>query len=74
MNGKTNPRDEYKNTAQSSGVSGASYSFVDNPGYGVFFYQLEDVDYYGVSTVHGPVKVSLVPPFRRPLHRPTLPR
>ena len=59
--------------AQGDAVSGASYSFTDNPGAGTFYYKLEDVDYYGASTHHGPVQVTLAPPFRRPLRRPTLP-
>jgi hypothetical protein len=59
--------------AQGDPVSGASYSFADTPGYGVFYYKLEDVDYYGVSTLHGPLKVAVAHPFRRPLRRPMLP-
>lgn len=44
--------------AQGSAVYGASYSFVDRPpATGTYYYKLEDVDYYGVSTLHGPVKV-----------------
>jgi hypothetical protein len=59
--------------AQGEAVSGASYSFVDTPGYGTFYYQLEDVDFYGVSTIHGPVWVELGSAFRVPWFRPTLP-
>jgi hypothetical protein len=59
--------------AQGDPVSGASYSFADAPGYGTFYYQLEDIDYYGVSTLHGPVKATVARPFRRPLYRPSLP-
>ena len=59
--------------AQGNAVSGASYSFVDRPGYGTFFYKLEDVDLNGVSTLHGPVQATLASPFRRPLNRPMLP-
>jgi hypothetical protein len=59
--------------AQGDPVSGASYSFLDTPDYGTFYYQLEDVDYHGVSTLHGPVKVTVARPLRRPLYRPTLP-
>jgi len=59
--------------AEGDAVSGASYSFVDRPDYGTFYYKLEDVDYYGVSTLHGPVRVTLARPLRRPLYRPTLP-
>jgi len=44
--------------AQGSAVYEASYSFVDRPpATGTYYYKLEDVDYYGVSTLHGPVKV-----------------
>jgi len=36
--------------------TGASYAFVDTPpGTGPFFYKLEDVDYNGVGTLHGPI-------------------
>jgi hypothetical protein len=59
--------------AQGDPVSGASYSFLDEPDYGTFYYHLEDVDLYGVSTLHGPVKATLARPLRRPLYRPTLP-
>jgi hypothetical protein len=59
--------------AQGDPVSGASYSFVDTPDYGTYYYQLEDVDYHGVSTMHGPVRVTVARPLRRPLYRPTLP-
>jgi hypothetical protein len=60
--------------AQGDPVSGASYSFADAPGYGTFYYKLEDVDLHGTSTLHGPVKVTVARPLRRPLYRPTLPR
>lgn len=60
--------------AQGDAVFGASYSFVDAPGHGAFYYKLEDVFYSGVSTTHGPVQVTVAPAFRRPLYRPTLPR
>jgi hypothetical protein len=59
--------------AEGDAVSGGSYSFVDTSDYGTFYYQLEDVDYYGTSTLHGPVKVTVARPLRRPLYRPTLP-
>ena len=42
--------------AEGNGALGASYSYEDTSGKGIF-YKLEDVDYYGVSTMHGPVKV-----------------
>jgi len=50
VNGKLIP-------AQGGGSLGASYSYEDTPGKGIFRYKLEDVDYNGVSTMHGPVKV-----------------
>jgi hypothetical protein len=59
--------------AQGDPVSGTTYGFVDTPGYGVFYYKLEDVDYKGVSTLHGPLKVAVARPLRRPLRRPLLP-
>ena len=59
--------------AEGDAVAGASYSFLDTPGYGTFYYQLEDVDYYGVSTLHGPVEATVARPFRRPLRRPFVP-
>ncbi|TVM03458.1 MAG: hypothetical protein CV087_04895 [Candidatus Brocadia sp. WS118] len=43
--------------AKGDAVSGASYNYIDTPGCGTFYYKLEDVDYYGVSTMHGPEKV-----------------
>jgi hypothetical protein len=61
-------------SAQGDPVSGASYSFLDVPGYGTFYYVLEDVDLYGVSTRHGPINVTLYPAVRRPLFRPAAPR
>jgi len=43
--------------AKSNASSEARYKFMDTPGEGRFYYKLEDVDNYGVSTMHGPVKV-----------------
>jgi hypothetical protein len=59
--------------AEGDAVSGASYSFADTPGYGTFYYTVEDVDMSGASAVHGPVLVTVSSPFRRPLFRPNLP-
>jgi len=59
--------------AEGEAVSGASYSFVDALDYGTYYYKLEDVDLYGMSTLHGPVKVTVARPLRRPLYRPALP-
>ena len=37
--------------------TGARYSFVDSPpGTGPFFYKLEDVDFNGKHTMHGPIQ------------------
>jgi hypothetical protein len=59
--------------AQGSPVSGASYSFTDAPGAGTFYYRLEDVDFNGTSTFHGPLQVTLGSVFARPLNRPMAP-
>jgi hypothetical protein len=45
--------------AKGDPVAGGSYIFIDTPGLGTFYYQLEDVDYFGVSTLYGPVMVEL---------------
>lgn len=67
---KVNP---YLVVASGEGASGASYKYLDAPGYGSFFYWLEDVDYSGMTTLHGPVMVVLSPAFRRPMYQPVLP-
>ena len=59
--------------AQGDAVAGASYHFVDTSSHSTLFYVLEDVDYNGVSELHGPVTAKWEAPFRRPQHRPTLP-
>jgi len=59
--------------AEGDTVSGASYRFADAPGYGVFYYQLEDVDYYGATTLHGPVTIDLGSAIRAPHFRPAPP-
>jgi hypothetical protein len=59
--------------AKGEAVSGASYSFIDEPGYGTYYYWLEDVEFTGKTTLHGPVKVTLAPSLGRPLFRPVLP-
>ena len=43
--------------ARGNDTSGAAYKYVDKPRKGTYYYKLEDVDYYGVSTLHGPEKV-----------------
>lgn len=59
--------------AAGEGVSGADYHYVDQPGYGVFYYWLEDVDYTGRTTLHGPVAVTVKSPYRLPAYRPAVP-
>jgi hypothetical protein len=59
--------------AKGDGVTGASYRFTDSPGYGGFYYWLEDVDYSGMSSLHGPAYVHMLPAIRRPIYRPSLP-
>ncbi|OQZ02320.1 MAG: hypothetical protein B6D34_11335 [Candidatus Brocadia sp. UTAMX1] len=45
--------------APGNATTGATYSFEDTPGRGTFYYKLEDVDFYGESTMHGPEKVRI---------------
>jgi len=59
--------------AKGNDVSSAAYSFSDTPGYGSFYYWLEDVELTGARTLHGPVLVDIKPAISRPLYRPTLP-
>jgi hypothetical protein len=59
--------------AKGNEVSGASYGHMDVPGNGTFYYWLEDVDYTGHSTLHGPVVAAVRPSLQRPAYRPTLP-
>jgi hypothetical protein len=55
-------------------ASGASYSHVDLPGYGTFYYWLEHVDYTGRSSLHGPIVAVVRAALQRPTFRPTLPQ
>ncbi len=55
-----------------SEVSGASYTFVDQPGPGTFYYMLEDVDTVNGPTRHDPVQVT-VPGAVRGFHSLYLP-
>ncbi|MEJ5198972.1 MAG: choice-of-anchor Q domain-containing protein, partial [Anaerolineae bacterium] len=48
--------------AQGDALSGAAYRYVDAPGYGTFYYQLEAVHADGSATRHGPAGVQVVPP------------
>jgi hypothetical protein len=59
--------------AEGDPFSGASYTFVDMPGRGNFYYRLEDVDYFGLSTLHDPVLAELGAAIRVPWFRPSLP-
>jgi len=59
--------------AKGNEVNGASYRVTDTPGYGTFYYWLEDVDYSGQSALHGPVVVKVLPAIRQPVVRPSLP-
>jgi len=54
-------------------VTGGSYTFEDTPGFGTYFYVLEDVEYSGNVTRHAPVQVDLIDTLsiRRPDSRPT---
>ncbi len=60
--------------AEGDPVAGASYSFL-NKGLaaGTYYYKLEDVDYYGVTTLHGPVSAAVLPGLRKPSYRPVAP-
>ncbi|MCP4542822.1 MAG: hypothetical protein GY832_37345 [Chloroflexi bacterium] len=59
--------------AEGDPVAGASYSFVDKPGRGAFYYRLEDIDLSGVTTLHTAVMAQLGPTVRTPWFKPTLP-
>lgn len=44
--------------AKGNATSGATYNYVDTPSSnGTYYYKLEDIDYSGVSAMHGPEKV-----------------
>lgn len=60
--------------AQGDPVSGAAYTYVDMPGRGTFYYRLEDIDFFGVSTLHEPTLAELGSPIRIPWYRPLLPK
>jgi hypothetical protein len=46
--------------AKGSATQGAKYTFTDKTAQGknTYFYKLEDVDVFGISTFHGPVSAS----------------
>ncbi len=70
--GKTGPRSEVSISivsaqmipAAGNGLGGASYKHVDNARHqpGVVYYYLEDIDYYGKATLHGPISVVIPKP------------
>jgi len=60
--------------AEGDPVSGAYYSFVDTPGRGTFYYRLEDIDFFGISTLHQPALVEMGAALRIPWYRPSLPQ
>ena len=60
--------------AEGDPTSGASYTFLDKgllPG--TYYYKLEDVDFAGVTALHGPVSATVVSRLRRPSYRPMAP-
>jgi hypothetical protein len=59
--------------AKAEAVSGADYRFNDAPGYGTFYYWLEDVELSGRTMLHGPISVTIKAPYRAPMFRPALP-
>jgi hypothetical protein len=60
--------------AHGDAVAGGSYSYVDEPGYGTFYYKLADVSLSGVVTFREAISVDAASPFRLPLCRPAIPR
>jgi hypothetical protein len=73
LNGPKVKVNKYLIAASAYGASGAGYSYVDAPGYGTFYYWLQDVDSSGTATLHGPVKAVVASPFKQPAIRPSLP-
>ncbi len=59
--------------AEGDPVAGASYSLVDTPGRGLFYYRLEDIDLSGVTTLHNAVSAQLGPAVIAPWFRPVAP-
>ncbi len=59
--------------AEGDPVAGTSYTLVDTPGRGVFYYRLEDIDLSGVATLHEAVSAQLGPAVIAPWFRPVLP-
>lgn len=59
-------------TAKGTVYGGATYSLIDTPGEGEFFYILEDIDYYNQATSYEPVSANIAATLR-PAFRPTQP-
>jgi hypothetical protein len=59
--------------AEGEVAAGASYTFYDTPGRGLFYYRLEDVDLFGLTTQHEPVMARIGPAVRLPWFRPSVP-
>lgn len=59
--------------AEGDPVTGAQYTFIDTPGRGTFYYRLEDIDFFGLSTIHEPALVEMGAAIRIPWFRPSLP-
>ncbi len=47
--------------SQGTSVEGASYEYMDTPGYGTFFYQLEDIEISGKAGLHPFREVTVLP-------------
>ena len=61
--------------AQGGPASGFAYRFVDQGlASGTYYYTLEDVDYNGAATLHGPLSATVAPQVRRPSYRPIGPQ
>ena len=58
--------------AEGDPVSGADYTFIDTPGRGTFYYRLEDIDFFGLSTQHPPALVEMGAAIRIPWYRPSV--
>jgi hypothetical protein len=59
--------------AQGDASYGATYKFEDRPGYGAFYYQIEDVDYNGQTNLNELIETRVRFGLRRPAFRPQMP-
>lgn len=59
--------------AQGDELFGGYYTFFDRPGRGTFYYQLEDVNLFGESSLHESVLAQTGPAIRGPVFRPNIP-